>query len=133
MKITSYLPLMLVPLIAAVGSQAFMPPPDECVPANHITILPKTAAVTAVPENICAYRGEPITVIVTDNRAGMPKKGSVSTTPEVAENTWLSGSNASNASIFELFVNDDVELGTYKYIVNTQDGDELDPRVTVLD
>ncbi len=123
MKIISYLPLMLVPLVAACTP----PPPVACVPAPHITITPSVAAVTAVPENICAKRGDTIKVKV----AGRPKKGSVSTNPKVAKNTWLSGSNASNAGTFDLFVNDDVINGTYKYIVNTQGGAVLDPRVTV--
>ncbi len=123
MKIISYLPLMLVPLVAACGPQ----PTGECVQTTHITITPSPAAVTAAPEHICVNRGDTITV----NVAGNPNKGSVSTTPKVAENTWLSGSNASNAGKFELFVNDDVDSATYKYIVNTQGGAELDPRVTV--
>lgn len=125
MKIISYLPLMLVPLVVACAPQ----PPVACVPAPHITITPAAATVTAAPEHICVNRGDTITVTV----AGSPKKGSVSTTPKVAKNTWLSGSNASNAGTFDLFVNDDVINGTYKYIVNTQGGLELDPRVTVLD
>ena len=123
MKITSYLPLMLVPLVAA----CLAPPPKHCVPAAQITITPSKAAVTAVPENIHVKRGCTITVHV----AGNPKKGSVSTTPKVAKNTWLNGSNASKAGKFDLFVNDDVVYGTYKYIVHTQGGDVLDPRVTV--
>ncbi len=126
MKITSYLPLMLVPLVAACAAQSIMPT-DDCVPAPHITITPSSSAVTAVPENICAHRGDTITVKI----AGNPNKGSVSTTPKVAENTWLSGSNASKATEFYLFVNDDVKDGTYKYNVNTQKGAKLDPRVTV--
>ena len=119
---------MLVPLVAACGSQSFMPPP-ACVPAPHITITPSNAAVTVVPDNICAKRGDTIKVKV----AGNHKKGSVSTTPKVAKNTWLTGSNASNAGEFDLFVNDDVINGTYKYIVNTQGGAVLDPRVKVQD
>ncbi len=128
MKIISYLPLMLVPLVAACAPQSFMPPP-ACVPANQITITPLPAAVTAVPENICAKRGDTIKVHV----AGNHKKGSVSTTPKVGKNTWLSGSNAINKGKFELYVNDDVANGTYKYIVYTQGGAVLDPRVTVED
>ena len=124
MKIISYLPLMLVPLVAACAPQ-----PTVCVPAAHITITPSAAAVSAVPENICANRGDTIKGHV----AGSPKKGWVSTNPKVAKNTWLSGSNASNAGTFDLFVNDDVINGTYKYIVNTQGGAELDPLVTVRD
>ena len=124
MKIISYLPLMLVPLVAACAPQ----PPVVCAQANQITITPSAAAVTAVPENICAKRGDTIKVKVAGNPQ---KKGSVSTNPKVAKNTWLSGSNASNARTFDLFVNDDVVNGTYKYIVNTQGGAELDPRVTV--
>ena len=123
MKIMSCLPLILIPLVAACAPQ----PQVACVPAAHITITPANAAVSAVPENICAKRGDTITV----NVAGSPKKGSVSTTPNVAENTWLSGSNASNAGKFELFINDDVVNGTYKYNVNTQSGAALDPMVTV--
>ena len=125
MKIISYLPLMLVPLVAACGPQ----PTGKCVETTHITITPSVAAVTAAPEHICVNRGDTITV----NVAGNPNKGSVSTTPKVAMDTWLSGSNASNAGTFDLFVNDDVVNGTYKYIVNTQGGAELDPRVTVVD
>ncbi len=125
MKIISYLPLMLVPLVAACPAQ----PPVACVATLHITITPSVAAVTAAPEHICVNRGDTITV----NVAGNPNKGSVSTTPKVAKNTWLSGSNASNAGKFDLFVNDDVVNGEYKYIVNTQGGAELDPRVTVQD
>ena len=124
MKIISYLPLMLVPLVAACPQ-----PPVVCSQANQITITPTVAAVTAAPPNICAKRGDTIKVHI----AGSPKKGSVSTTPKVAKNTWLSGSNATNAGEFDLFVNDDVVNGTYKYIVNTQGGAELDPRVTVRD
>ncbi len=125
MKIISYLPLMLVPLVAACAA-----PPPACVPAAQITITPANAAVSAAPPNFCAKRGDTITVKIT----GKPqKKGSVSTTPKVAKNTWLSGSNASNAGTFDLFVNDDVINGTYKYIVNTQGGAVLDPRVTVED
>jgi len=127
MKIMSCLPLMLVPLVAACASQ--QQPQDVCVPAPHITITPANAAVGAVPEHICAERGDTIKVKV----AGNHKKGSVATTPNEAKNTWLSGSNASNKAQFELFVNDDVVSGTYKYIVNTQSGAELDPRVTVKD
>ena len=123
MKIISYLPLMLVPLVAACAPQ----PPNDCVPAAQITITPSAAAVTAVPENICAKRGDTIKVKVT----GSSKKGSVSMTPKVGKNTWLSGSNASEAGKFELFVNDDVADGTYKYIINTQGGALLDPRVTI--
>ncbi len=130
MKIISYLPLMLVPLVAACTPQPLVACDSS---ADHITITPSAAAVTAAPPNFCANRGDTITVKVTDNRAGKPKKGSVSTTPKVAKNTWLSGSNASNAGTFDLFVNDDVINGTYKYIVNTQGGVELDPRVTVQD
>ena len=122
MKIISYLPLMLVPLVAACPQ-----PPVVCSQANQITITPTVAAVTATPPNICAKRGDTIKVHIN----GSPKKGSVSTTPKVAKNTWLSGSNATNAGEFDLFVNDDVVNGTYKYIVNTQGGAELDPRVTV--
>ena len=124
MKITSYLPLMLVPLVAACAPQ-----PTVCVPAAHITITPSAAKVSAVPENICAKRGDTITVKI----AGNHKKGSVSTTPKVGKDTWLTGSNAIDKGKFELFVNDDVIYGTYKYIVNTQGGLELDPRVTVED
>jgi len=123
MKIMSCLPLILVPLVAACAPL----PPVACVPAAQITITPAPAAVTAAPANICVKRGDTITV----NVAGSPKKGSVSTTPNVAENTWLSGSNASNAGKFELFINDDVVNGTYKYNVNTQSGAALDPMVTV--
>ena len=123
MKITSYLPLMLVPLVAACAA----PPPDKCVPAAQITITPSKAAVTAVPENVHVKKGCTITVHV----AGNPNKGSVSTTPKVATNTWLSGSNGSNAAKFNLFVNDEVKSGEYKYNVNTQGGAALDPRVTV--
>ena len=126
MKTITYLPLMLVPLVAACAP---MPPP-VCVSAAQITITPSAAAVTAAPENICANRGDTIKVHIAGNPQ---KKGSVSTNPKVAKNTWLSGSNASNAGTFDLFVNDDVVNGTYKYIVNTQDGAELDPRVTVED
>jgi len=125
MKIITYLPLMLVPLIAACAPN----PPVPCVPAPHITITPANARVTAVPENICASRGDTITVKV----AGNHKKGSVATTPKVGKNTWLNGSNASNKAEFVLFVNDDVVDGEYKYIVNTQGGAVLDPRVTVKD
>ena len=129
MKITSYLPLMLVPLVAACGSMSSTGT-DDCTPANHITITPLPAAVSAVPENFCAKRGDTITVKI----AGPPqKKGSVSTTPKVAKNTWLNGSNALNKGKFELFVNDAVIYGTYKYIVNTQGGLVEDPRVTVED
>ena len=124
MKIISYLPLMLVPLVAACPQ-----PPPACVSAAQITITPSNAAVTATPPNICVHRGDTIKVHIN----GSPKKGSVSTTPKVAKNTWLSGSNATNAGTFDLFVNDDVVNGEYKYIVNTQGGAELDPRVTVRD
>ncbi len=124
MKIISYLPLMLVPLVAACAPM----PRDDCVPTTHITITPLPATVSAAPEHICVDRGDTITVTV----AGNPNKGSVSTTPKVAKNTWLSGSNASDATEFVLFVNDDVEFKkTYKYIVNTQGGLVEDPRVTV--
>ena len=126
MKITSYLPLMLVPLVAACAPQ----PPKAagvCSNTTHITITPAAAKVSAAPEHICVQKGDTITVHV----AGNPKKGSVSTTPKVAKNTWLNGSNASNARTFVLFVNDEVELKTYKYIVNTQGGLVEDPRVTV--
>ena len=125
MKITSYLPLMLVPLVAACAA-----PPPACVPAAQITITPLNAAVSAVPANFCAKRGDTIKVKIAGNPQ---KKGSVSTTPKVAKNTWLSGSNASKAGEFDLFVNDAVINGTYKYIFNTQGGVELDPRVTVQD
>lgn len=124
MKIISYLPLMLVPLVAACAP---MMPTDDCVPAKHITITPAGSAVGAVPDNICANRGDTITVKI----AGSPKKGSVSTTPKVAKNTWLNGSNASKKGQFELYVNDDVVNGEYEYSVNTQSGAKLDPRVTV--
>ena len=123
MKTITYLPLMLVPLVAACPAQ----PPVACVATLHITITPSVAAVTAAPEHICVNRGDTITV----NVAGSPKKGSVSMTPKVGKNTWLSGSNASEAGKFELFVNDDVADGTYKYIINTQSGAVLDPRVTI--
>ena len=125
MKIMSYLPLMLVPFVAACATQ----PKTVCTPTLHITITPSTAAVDAAPEHICVHRGDTIHVTV----AGKPQKGSVSTTPKAGKNTWLSGSNASDARKFELFVNDDVINGTYKYIVNTQSGAVLDPRVTVTD
>ena len=126
MKIISYLPLMLVPLVAACAP---MPPP-ACTSPAQITITPSNAAVSAVPPNFCAKRGDTITVKI----AGSPqKKGSVSTSPKVAKDTWLNGSNASNAGTFDLFVNDDVANGTYKYNVNTQGGAKLDPRVTVTD
>ena len=125
MKITSYLPLMLVPLVAACA-----PMPPACTSPAQITITPANAAVSAVPPNFCAKRGDTITVKI----AGSPQlKGSVSTSPKVAKDTWLNGSNASNAGEFDLFVNDDVVNGTYKYIVNTQGGAKLDPRVTVTD
>ena len=124
MKIISYLPLMLVPLVAACSQQ-----PPACTSPAHITITPSNAAVSAAPPNFCAKRGDTITVKI----AGNHKKGSVSMTPKVAKDTWLTGSNASNAGEFELFVNDAVVNGTYKYIVNTQGGAELDPRVTVQD
>ena len=125
MKMITYLPLMLVPLVAACA-----PMPPACTSPGHITITPSNAAVTAAPPNFCAKRGDTITVKI----AGPPqKKGSVSTSPKVAKDTWLNGSNASNKSEFELFVNDDVVNGTYKYNVNTQSGAELDPRVTVQD
>ena len=122
MKITSYLPLMLVPLIAACAA-----PPPACVSAAQITITPNNAAVSAAPPNFCANRGDTITVKI----AGNHKRGSVSTTPKVGKDTWLTGSNAIDKGKFELFVNDDVKNGTYKYIVNTQGGAVLDPRVTV--
>ena len=128
MKIMSCLPLMLVPLVSACASQQ-QPPRDVCVPAPHITITPANAKVSAVPEHICANRGDTIKVKI----AGDHKKGSVATTPDVAKNTWLSGSNASKKAEFELFVNEDVVNGTYKYIINTQSGAEEDPRVTVKD
>jgi len=129
MKIISYLPLMLVPFVAACESQLESEAQTKagCVSGPHITITPEAAAVEAVPENIVVQRGDTICIKV----AGNPKKGSVSTTPKVGKNTWLSGSNASNAKKFELFVNDDVIDGTYKYIVNTQSGAVLDPKVTV--
>ncbi len=92
MKIISYLPLMLVPLVAACASQSNMTT-DDCVPTTHITITPLPAKVSAAPEHICVDRGDTITVTV----AGNPKRGSVSTTPEVAKNTWLNGSYASKA------------------------------------
>ena len=126
MKIISYLPLMLVPFVAACAP---MMPTDDCVPAPHITITPSSSAVTAVPDNICANRGDTIKVKI----AGSPNKGSVSTTPKVAKNTWLNGSNASKKGQFELYVNDDVVNGEYEYSVNTQSGAKLDPRVTVED
>ena len=125
MKIISYLPLMLVPLVAACPAQ----PPVACVATLHITITPSNAAVSAVPPNFCAKRGDTITVKI----AGNHKKGSVSMTPKVDKDTWLTGSNALDKGKFELFVNGDVVNGTYKYIVNTQGGAELDPRVTVQD
>jgi hypothetical protein len=125
MKIMSCLPLILIPLVAACAPQ----PQNVCVPATQITITPAPAAIAAVPDNICANRGDTITVII----AGSPKKGSVSTTPKVGMNTWLSGSNASDAGKFELFINADVVNGEYDYNVNTQSGVELDPRVTVQD
>ena len=128
MKIISYLPLMLVPFVAACEPQ-----PNKttvaCSNTTHITITPSRSAVTAAPEHICVNRGDTITVKIAGKKP--QKKGSVSTNPKVAKNTWLSGSNASNAGTFDLFVNDDVVNGTYKYIVNTQGGAELDPRVTV--
>ncbi|MCH8867940.1 MAG: hypothetical protein IID58_13960 [Proteobacteria bacterium] len=126
MKIISYLPLMLVPLVAACGSQPYVPA-AACVSAAQITITPSRAAVSAVPANFCAKRGDTIKIKV----AGSPKKGSISTTPKLGKNTWLSGSNASKAGEFELYVNDDVTDGTYKYTVNTQSGVVLDPRVTI--
>ncbi len=129
MKMITYLPLMLVPLVAGCLPQTI----DGCAHTTHITITPLPATVTAVPEHICVKRGITITVHVAGNARGNPKKGSVSTTPNVAKDTWLSGSNASYAVKFELFVNKDVKNGTYKYIVNTQSGAVLDPRVTVQD
>ena len=129
MKIISYLPLMLVPLVAGCMPQTV----DGCAHTTHITITPAKAAVSAAPEHICVTRGTTITVHVVGNARGNPKKGSVSTTPKVAKNTWLNGSNALNKGKFELFVNDDVKDGTYKYIVNTQGGLVEDPRVTVRD
>jgi len=128
MKITSYLPLMLVPLVAACAPQ---PPKaaDVCSNTTHITITPSAAKVRAAPEHICVHTGDTITVHV----AGNPNKGSVSTTPKVAKNTWLSGSNASNTGTFYLFVNDEVKNGEYDYNVYTQSGAVLDPRVTVKD
>ncbi len=129
MKMITYLPLMLVPLVAACMPQTI----DGCAHTTHITITPDNATVSAVPEHICVKKGVTITVKVVGNARGNPKKGSVSTTPDVAKDTWLSGSNATNAVKFYLFVNKDVEKGTYKYIVNTQDGAVLDPRVTVQD
>ena len=129
MKITSYLPLMLVPLVAACAS---MPTDDDdCDSAPHITITPAKAAVSAAPEHICVASGTTITVHVAGNFSGNPKKGSVSTNPKVPKDTWLSGSNALNAVQFKLFVNKEVKNGTYKYIVNTQGGLVEDPRVTV--
>ena len=131
MKIMSYLPLMLVPFVAACASQLDSQPQPQpktdCVPTLHITITPSTAAVSAAPENICVERGDTIHITV----AGDPKKGSVSTTPKVAKDTWLSGSNATNTVKFVLFVNKDVESATYYYNVNTQSGAALDPMVTV--
>ncbi len=128
MKIISYLPLMLVPLVAACA-----PPPPKatvaCTSPAQITITPSRAAVTAAPPNFCAYRGDTITVKI----AGNHKKGSVSMTPKVGKDTWLTGSNAIDKGKFELYVNDDVINGEYKYNVNTQGGLELDPRVTVQD
>ncbi len=128
MKMITYLPLMLVPLVAACAA-----PPnkttDVCSNTTHITITPLPAKVSAAPEHICVHRGDTITVTV----AGNPNKGSVSTTPEVAKNTWLNGSNGSNAGTFDLFVNSEVKSATYKYIVNTQGGLVEDPRVTVQD
>ena len=135
MKMITYLPLMLVPLVAACAAN----PPDKmtdgCARTTHITITPDKAAVSAAPEHICVNRGDTITVkVVRANKdADNPKKGSVSMTPKEGKNTWLSGSNGSDAGKFELFVNDKVVNGTYKYIVNTQGGAELDPRVTVDD
>ena len=126
MKIITYLPLMLVPLVAACGSQPYVPA-AACVSAAQITITPSRAAVSAVPANFCAKRGDTIKIKV----AGSPKKGSISTTPKLVKNTWLSGSNARKAGEFELYVNDDVTDGTYKYTVNTQSGVVLDPRVTI--
>jgi hypothetical protein len=125
MKIMSCLPLILIPLVAACAPQ----PTGKCVEKTHITITPSVAAVSAAPEHICVDKGDTITV----NVAGSPMKGSVSTTPKVGKNTWLNGSNGSNAMKFELFVNKDVESGTYKYNVNTQGGAALDPWVTVKD
>ena len=124
MKIISYLPLMLIPLVAACAQQ-----PPACTSPAQITITPSNAAVSAVPPNFCAKRGDTITVKI----AGNHKKGSVSMTPKVDKDTWLTGSNALDKGKFELFVNDDVVNGTYKYIVNTQGGAKLDPRVTVTD
>ena len=127
MKITSYLPLMLVPLVAACAPM--MSTADDCVKAKHITITPADSPIGAVPKHICAHRGDTITVKIAGKKA--QKKGSVSTTPKVAKNTWLSGSNAINPTEFVLFVNDDVKDGTYEYNVNLQSGAKLDPRVTV--
>lgn len=127
MKIKSCLPLLLVPFVAACSSNPNSL--DVCVVAPHITITSANAAVSAAPEHICAKRGDTIIVKV----AGNHKKGSVATTPNVAKNTWLNGSNASNKAEFVLFVNDDVVNGTYKYNVTTQGGAEEDPRVTVKD
>ncbi len=129
MKIMSCLPLLLIPLVAACEPQSQVQPRVACVPVPQITITPANAAVSAAPEHICVNRGDTIKVTV----AGNHKKGSVATTPKVAKNTWLSGSNASNKAEFELFVNDEVDNGEYKYNVNTQSGAELDPRVTVRD
>ena len=128
MKMISYLPLMLVPFVAACEPQ-----PNKttvaCSNTTHITITPSKAAVSAAPEHICVHKGDTITIKI----AGNPKKGSVSTTPKVAKNTWLNGSNALDKGKIELFVNDEVKDGTYKYIVNTQGGLVEDPRVTVKD
>ena len=129
MKIISYLPLMLVPLVAGCMPQTV----DGCAHTTHITITPAKAAVSAAPEHICVTRGTTITVHVAGNFSGNPKKGSVSTNPKVPKDTWLSGSNALNAVQFKLFVNKEVKNGTYKYIVNTQGGLVEDPRVTVKD
>jgi hypothetical protein len=129
MKIMSCLPLILIPLVAACEPQQQAPPQPQidCVPGTHITITPDNAKVDAAPKHICVHKGDTITVTV----AGPPMKGSVSTTPKVGKNTWLNGSNGSNAMKFELFVNDKVVAATYKYKVNTQNGAVLDPWVTV--
>ena len=107
-------------------------PPAACTDVGHPpTINLNTISMKANPPNVCAKKGDTMTFKITpvqDDR----KKGSVSITPKDPADTWLIGSNSSDAHTIEITIPTWVAKDEYyDYGFAVAGGKCVDPRVAV--
>lgn len=111
----------------AAGCQTMTIPACTGNPADPKVNINVATNLVVAPPNVCAHAGTDVEFIITPATTTTI----VAILPKDPADTWLSGSNISAASGFEISVPGDLPDDTYDYHIVATNGYCYDPRFTV--